>query len=108
MFDSFEYDLPVGKGRDPGEQHTENIRQMAITISQRRIDAVGYRPGWIFLFEITRLADLRCLGQIQAYPLLYARTFHPTRPVRTCVVCEQLGTDLEPAFRTAGVTIYRV
>lgn len=108
LFERFEYDIQVGTGRDPGTEHPENIRAMAVGLSRRRIDAVGHRPAQVWLFEVTRLADLKCLGQVQAYPLLYAQTFRPLKPIRTAVVCESLGTDLEQAYRLANVTVYRV
>jgi hypothetical protein len=108
LFKRFDYDLKVGRGRDPGPATDPKMRQMAVTLSQRRIDAVGYRGSETHLFEITTLADLKCLGQIQAYPLLYAQTFPTLGILKTAVVAERLGTDLETAYRQANVTVYLV
>lgn len=108
LFDNIEYDVRVGTGRDPGAHHPANIRQMAIGLSKRRIDAVSIHHGQVYLFEITRLADLKCLGQVMAYPALYRQTFQPDIPIKMCVVAEKLGTDLTIPFRKANVAVYLV
>jgi hypothetical protein len=102
----FEYDIRVGTGRDPGKVFPENIRQMAIGLSQRRIDAVGYQRGCRTIFEITRVADQRCIGQLISYPKLYVETHHPKCTIKTAVVCEQLGTDMASAFRALDIISY--
>ena len=108
LFQSVEYDIQVGKGRDPGAHHPANLRAMGIKLSRRRIDAVCFRPGEIHLVEITRIADLRCLGQVAAYPALYRETYQPRLQLKMAVVAEELGTDMQLPFRQANVTIYLV
>ena len=96
----FDYDVRVGEGRDPGPTYEDNIRQDGKLLSMRRIDAVGHRSGSLTIIEITPTAGIKCLGQIMAYPVLYRQTYHPTKPLRTLIVAEHLGTDVLPALRS--------
>jgi len=98
-FDRFDYDVRVGDGRDPGPDFDDNIRQDGLDLSKRRIDAVGFTPNSITVIEITPLADLKCLGQILAYPILYKQTFQTTLPIKTLIVAGHIGTDMMPAIR---------
>lgn len=97
-FDTIDYDVRVGVGRDPGADFPENIRQDAIDLSMRRIDAVGHSPTAITIIEITEAIGLKALGQIQAYPTLYAQTFQPTLPLKTLIVGNSLESDVLPAL----------
>lgn len=98
FYDYFEYDVAVGTGRPIGPVYTTEIQQMAIDLSVRRIDAVGFTSEVISIFEITTKADLRALGQAVAYPQLYRDTYPETRPIATYVVTRRVGTDLEKVF----------
>lgn len=96
QYNSFDYDLRVGEGRDPGTDHAPNIRTMAIGLSQRRIDAVGHRNSSIDIIEITTRAGLTSIGQLQVYPNLY-KTLHPTtKPISPLLVAERIQDDILP------------
>lgn len=99
---SFEYDLRVGKGRDPGAAFTTNIRSMALQLSQRRIDAIGHKRDSVTIFEITRKAGLTALGQLQAYPVLYRELFPGDYPLHTILVAESLQDDILQVLRATN------
>ena len=84
----------MGLGRDPGPDYPKNIRAMAFDLSMRRIDAVGFTPTEIVVIEITHSAGLTAIGQVRAYPVLYALTFHPSLPVRPLLVAGELQSDI--------------
>lgn len=107
-FSMLEYDVRVGTGRDPGPAYSDTMRRMAIGLSQRRIDCVAYRPGEIHILEVTRVADMKCLGQIHAYPILYQITYEPRQKLISAVVAQTLGTDVLVPYRRANVTVYLV
>ena len=44
-YNAFDYDVRIGKGRDPGNSFDENMRRMGVHLSQRRIDVVGYKDN---------------------------------------------------------------
>ena len=106
LYYRFEYDVRVGAGRDPGESQEANIRQMAIDLSQRRIDAVGFHANGITIIEITRKADMKCLGQILTYPQLYVEKFQPTEKIHTLIVADEIGTDLQSTIDTLPTQVW--
>jgi len=97
-YQSFEYDVRVGDGRDPGPEYTQNIRNMAIQLSQRRIDAVGFQPGTITLFEITGSIGMTALGQCHAYPILYRLKNPGNYTLRIILVAAHLQDDIQTSL----------
>jgi len=91
----FDYDVRIGKGRPAEDLHNDNIKKMALDLSMRRIDAIGYKSNEIQIIEITCFGDLKALGQLQTYPQLYKETFSPVMPVTTLLLAERLGADIE-------------
>ena len=103
QYESFDYDVRVGEGRDPGPEFPDYIRQMAIANSQRRIDAIGYAGNRIDLFEITHSAGLRAVGQCVTYPILYRQTYNPGLHTRMYLVAGRLHTDIEVVLRSLPI-----
>lgn len=101
-----DYDIRVGYGRDPGDRYPPNIRSMAIHLSQRRIDAVGFRPGRIDIIEVTLCAGIKALGQLQAYPQLYQQSYFPIHPLHPVLVARAFSTDAETLFSAQGIETY--
>ena len=79
---------------------------MALELSRRRIDAIGFTGGQIDIIEITRLADLKAVGQLLAYPLLYKQTYGGTKPMHTILVAEELHTDIETVLQSLPVEVW--
>lgn len=104
-YSHFDYDVHVGDGRDPGPEYTHKIRSMAIGLSQRRIDAVGHGPNHVAIIEITTIAGIKAFGQCKVYPILYALANPTHPPIKTILVAERLGSDVEPAFTPSEVQV---
>jgi len=105
-FDRIEYDVRVGKGRPaPPEMHRV-IQKAALDLSRRRIDAIGFTTNLISIIEITRLADLKAIGQLKAYPMLYTQTYNPITPLHTILVCEEIHTDIDTILETLPVEVW--
>ena len=102
-YNHFEYDVRVGLGRDPGPEVGNNIRQMALDLSLRRIDAVGHKADVIHIIEITTSAGMTAVGQLSSYPTLYRATFNPTIPTTPLLVAERLQSDIETALNAANI-----
>ena len=105
-YDYFDYDVRVGRGRDPGQTYEPNIRQMGVDLSQRRIDAVGFKTDHIDIIEVTTHAGIHAIGQLQTYPLLYTITYKPLKPLRSLLVCSELGSDVLPAIQFHNILYY--
>jgi hypothetical protein len=103
QFQYFEYDVRVGEGRPADTSYPDNIRQMALDLSMRRIDAVGYTPSELYIIEITTSAGLKAVGQLITYPILYAQTYHPARPLHPLLVTADLQPDVLPALQTHAI-----
>ena len=95
-YQAFDYDVRVGKGRPTSKSEPEQIQKMAIELSQRRIDAVGYKENSITIIEITISAGLKAIGQLHSYPILYAETYKPKKRIETLLVAETLQADIQP------------
>jgi len=107
-YSHIDYDVRVGEGRDPGPAFQPNIRSMALDLSRRRIDAIGYLANEIHIIEITQEAGTTAIGQLSVYPILYAQTYHPLKPLRCLLVCSALGTGIPPALENLGITVHIV
>ncbi|MCK5481449.1 MAG: hypothetical protein KAJ06_09885 [Gammaproteobacteria bacterium] len=105
-YDRIEYDVRVGRGRPAPEGFEPNIRKMAMDLSRRRIDAIGFTGEQIDIIEITRLADLKAVGQLLAYPLLYQQTFNAVSPLHTILVAEELHTDIKQVLDSLPVEVW--
>lgn len=93
-----EYDVRVGEGSRPPRDLPDNIRQMWVDLSKKRIDAVAWRLDKIVLIEITRRAGMKAIGQLRTYPILYNLTYKPFLPAEPLLVAEQLLPDIKPAL----------
>lgn len=96
QFYQIKYDVRVGNGQPLDYPETPNYQKMAIMLTQRRIDAVGYTSAGIRVIEITRIADMKSIGQLKSYPILYREKFDPKAKVEPLLVCEELETDILP------------
>lgn len=69
--DVFDYNFRLGKGRDPGPDFQDSVRQMAIMATQFRIDAVGFKKDAPVIIEVDRNAGPAQSGQILAYEAMW-------------------------------------
>lgn len=102
-FIDYDYDVRVGAGRDPGSAAPENIRKMSLDLSQRRIDAIGYKADSLTIIEITLSAGLRAIGQLVAYPTLFNITHNPTQPIAVLLIAEEIQTDMLPVIEVLKI-----
>jgi len=72
-FDSFDYDVHVGEGVVPGEGWEPEIKAMALALSEKRIDVVGWKSGIPTIIEVKPSAALSAIGQALCYRELYVR-----------------------------------
>lgn len=98
IYNRYNYDIQVGFGRDPGPNFPINIREMALNISRRRIDAIGFTNNAITIIEISVFAGLTQLGQLMAYPTLYETTYKITLPIKRLLIARAIQTDIEPVL----------
>jgi hypothetical protein len=101
--DKFDYNVRIGNGRDPGPGFADNIRQMAIAITQFRLDAVGFKGDTPVIFEVKRDLGPAQVGQILAYDAIWrAQKLTPVNPIM-----QMVGADFKenalPLVQESGI-----
>jgi hypothetical protein len=104
----FDYDIHVGEGIDVRPEWGDEIARMAKQLTMKRIDAVGYRQGEVWIFEVKPHAGLSALGQLIGYRDLYLKKYNPTVPIKLAVVCETIDPDVKVLMEEKGIVIYQV
>ena len=107
-FDSVDYDVKVGEGAsflpEKGEKYEEDFR----ILTQKKIDAVGYRGNEIWLIEIKPNAGSRALGQILTYEKLYTKQFPELPNIRKCVITTFLQNEYTDVYSKYNVIVFEV
>ena len=103
VYKDYQYDVKVGDGRDPGPDFPDHIRQMALNISRRRIDAIGFTGTTPTIIEISTNAGLTQLGQLMAYPCLYKIQIPESPEPQRLLVAREIETDIEPVLRNQRI-----
>lgn len=102
-FDSFDYDLPVGEGEDPGEEYEPFLRKDFIDLTKKRIDAVGYKDGQPTIIEIKPRAGSTALGQLLVYRKLFLKSFSQFSSVPLLLITEFLNTEEQDIYKSHGI-----
>lgn len=101
-----DYDVRLGVGI-PSPSGTE--RFLAVdwrSLTQLRVDAVGYSSDSIWIIEFKPRANLSAIGQLLAYSQLYATDFSPSLPLRRVLVTFDLPADLQSVFSSHGIEVF--
>lgn len=106
-YDRFEYDVHVGRLWPELDKMPEPWRRGAEAIYLKRIDAIGFQPMKITIFEVKPHAGLGALGQIMGYVSLYEEQFEPKEEMKAAVVTRLVDPNLERIFEEYGIDIYR-
>ena len=66
-FQTFEYNVRVGQGLDPGPGQSDAMRAMWKAVTTKRIDVVANRENQTWVIEIEERPGMRTLGQLVGY-----------------------------------------
>jgi len=102
-YDSFDYDIHVGEGAELPEDISPMIRKIALGLTRKRIDVVGYTPTAITIFELKPEAGLSAIGQCLAYYYLYRREFKPKRRTFMRIVSTITSRDTKKVAAAYGI-----
>lgn len=104
-YERFDYNVRIGTGFDPGPTVSQSIREMAIANSQKRIDAVAYRPNQVTLIEVKDRAGFSAVGQLVGYLHMW-QADHPEAPrPRLLLVANRTQDDIPLVASGAGIDI---
>jgi len=107
-FERFDYDIHVGEGVGILAGVSEMTQKIATTLTQKRIDAVGYRGSEIWVFEIKPKAGLSAIGQVSAYEILYNKDFGAGKVTYKAIATDRTDNDIRTLCKELGIRLYEV
>lgn len=105
-FSGFDYDVHVGQGLEPNKDSPYPMQAMWISLTRKRIDVVGYRPGEVWLIEVKDRPTVAVIGQCLSYKLLYDTDYHPATPPIPCLVAGSIEPDIETVLIHFGIRFW--
>jgi hypothetical protein len=104
-FGTVEYDLKVGKGAEVDTNAPENMQRDHTILTQKKIDAVGYNTGEVWIIEVKPIANARALGQILTYIKLYKDEHGERDKIEGMIVCYEVEREMDALFKEHGILI---
>ena len=108
LWEVFEYDVRVGppsgaaRGADPATQAVFEA------LTKLRIDAVGFRPGDTWIFEVKPFAGISTVGQLVGYRDLFVGERPDIGPVGLGVVTDRFQPAVGEVFKSQGIEAWIV
>jgi len=107
-FDMFRYDVHVGKGIGPVPGYDKKYQDMAIRLTQKRIDVVAYRGSNTYIIEIKDKAGLSAIGQLIAYKKLYEDQYGVNKIKGLAIVATSADQDIRKVAGVLNIKIFIV
>jgi hypothetical protein len=104
-YDSWQFDVRIGKGYDPGDAYTEDMRSMSILNSQKRMDALGWQGSQATIVEVKERAGLGAVGQLVGYKALFQQEHQDLPAPLLVLVAMRADGDLLPALVAVGIRL---
>jgi hypothetical protein len=95
QFDSYIYDVRVGIGAIPPDHIEDKYKTLCTELTQRRIDAIGYKDEKPTIIEITTSVGFKAIGQILGYPILLKQTYQLDSEPPALLVAESIQSDID-------------
>lgn len=106
--DRVDYDVLVGEGTVVGDvEQDEYVRDFQI-LTQKKIDAVVYKGGAVFVFEIKPFAGAHALGQVETYTTLLKHKRPDILQIRKAIITNKAQSDFAIVFEAYGIMLFEV
>lgn len=107
-FAKYRYDVHVGKGvgRIPG--FTPVLQDMAVRITQKRIDVLAARGPETYIIEIKDRASMAAIGQLITYRELYESRYGRGRITGLIIVAETVDPDIRGVIERFKIKLFVV
>lgn len=99
------YDVRLGQGVDPGPEYTENIRMMAIGLTQKRADVVAIYVDRIVMYEVSVEVSIRSIGQMYVYPILWRVQNSDSPRIDKVIVTRRASMDIKTVCEATGIEV---
>ncbi len=107
FFESVEYDVKVGEGRDysklPKDEFSEDLKYLSL----KRIDVVGFRSGEILVIELKPAATLAAIGEAMGYTQLFKEANPAAGKILPAIITDQILPDMENICSKNGMLIFQ-
>lgn len=107
-FTRFKYDVHVGKGIREVPGFDKKLQDMAVRLTQKRIDVVAALGGETYIIEIKDRAGMSAIGQLLTYRLLYEKRFGLGRISGLIIVAEGIDPDIQEVLKIFNIKIFIV
>ena len=102
-FESFSYDVRVGSGVKLSDETPENIKKMALGLSQKRVDVAAKGVEGLTLVELSPNAGADSVGQLLVYGTLWVKDNPGQPPPKLLLVTGSERSDIREVAESTGV-----
>lgn len=104
-YDEVAYNVKVGEGAVIPEGTEEAIAFDFKTLTQRKIDVVGFKGNAIDIIELKPYAGTGAVGQVKAYGILYKSTYDTAAQPNLIVMTDVEQRDTKTVAESEGVKL---
>ena len=94
MYDSVQYDVPVGEGPMFDTLITEETGAHDERLYKRKIDVVGFKKDEIDIIEVKPKAGSSAIGQVLMYRNLYTKDYKPPKYPKCVIITDTISNDV--------------
>lgn len=107
-YNSFSYDVKVGKGTKAHKPKDAVYVQMQSVLSKFRVDVIGDHGDYLELFEVKPNASASAIGQVIVYLMLFVKEYNEDIPVKGAIVTDFEKPDMRSLTEELGMNYYVV
>ena len=104
-FGRFDHNVALGPGHDPGPTFPDNIRQMSMQNSKRKVDVVAWVGERPTLIEVKERATPSAIGQLLTYAHLWEQETVYTGTPNLKIICARVSPGVIEAAQKVGISV---
>lgn len=108
FFDAVDYDYHVGDGVEVDPDWPPEIQMMAKTLSQRKIDVLGFNDGGLSIVELKPWPGVGAIGQLLSYRELYIKDNPDSIVPELVLITNNIARDIQFLLDKFEITSYIV
>lgn len=108
FLDSVDYDVLVGEGMVFGDPATDQYARSFQMLTQKKIDAVGYKGSKVYIIEIKPNAGPTPLGQLFSYTQLWKKQHPEETNVAMLIITNEPQSDFEDIYSENGIELIKL
>jgi hypothetical protein len=107
-YDSFDYNVRIGAGTDPGPAYSPEVRKQAVMNTQLRLDVVAYKHEFPTIIEVKRRAGPSNVGQLLTYDAVWRNDYKTLPAPKLMLLCADYSPHILPAVQNTGIDLQLV